>query len=524
MNSPTRNNDEHGKKTGLHEIWTTDDQMKSYREMIETSHQGIIVSSPDRTILFANSPVALIFGYDSVDEFMGLDSTRHILANHELKRLDEKRKARFERTEVSDISSYDGRRKDGSTIRVQEISRLVEWCGMPAIEARITDNSELWRTQKLLEEAQKHIGAIFDNIPIMLCLKGTDGRFKQANERFAEWHGVAVHDIPGVTSHELMLEDRANAVEDIDRKVIETGEVIIEEIESELQESESGSGRIFQMIKFPIQDAGGNVTAVGTAMMDITVQKEAQGALQAALQDAERANQAKSEFLASMSHELRTPLNAIIGFSEMITEEVWGTIGNDRYHEYLVDIHGSGHHLLHLVNDILDLEKIEAGQFDLHESDVNTDELLTYCLRMIKGRKESSSISFLYEAPAGLPLVRADERILRQIVLNPLANAVKYNNTEGTITLSAYMNEENGISIVVSDTGIGISAEHISVVLEPFGQARTNAHLSHEGTGLGLSLSKQLIRLHGGTLELESEVGKGTTVTIKLPPERIISG
>ena len=237
---------------------------------------------------------------------------------------------------------------------------------------------------------------------------------------------------------------------------------------------------------------------------------------------AEKADHAKTDFLASMSHELRTPLNAIIGFSEMITEEVLGAIGNDRYQEYMLDIHNSGHHLLHLVNDMLDLAKIEAGQLALYESDVNIDDLLISCLRMIKGRKEASSISFFYERPDDLPMVRVDERLLKQIVLNPLTNAVKYNQEGGTITLSAFVNTGNGISIVVADTGVGIAEEHMDLVMEPFSQVHADAHLSHEGTGLGLSLSKQLIELHDGTLELESEIGKGTTVTICLPAERII--
>tara|TARA_R110000787_G_scaffold23762_3_gene67714 strand:- start:129584 stop:131068 length:1485 start_codon:yes stop_codon:yes gene_type:complete len=261
---------------------------------------------------------------------------------------------------------------------------------------------------------------------------------------------------------------------------------------------------------------------IATLYTDITELKRAEEDLQNALVVAERANHAKSDFLACMSHELRTPLNAIIGFSEMIMEQVLGAIENDRYHEYMLDIHNSGRHLLHLVNDVLDLEKIEAGQFALHEDDVNIDDLLIYCLRMIKGRKEASSISFHYETPDDLPMVRVDERLLKQIVLNPLANAVKYNQKGGAITLSAHVNADNGLSIVVADTGVGIAEEHMQEVMEPFGQVRANALLSHEGTGLGLSLSKQLVQLHGGTLELESEIGKGTTVTVCLPAERII--
>jgi len=275
--------------------------------------------------------------------------------------------------------------------------------------------------------------------------------------------------------------------------------------------------RSIRMFRAPTAEGG----LVGV-FNDITEQKLADENLREALVNAEQANQAKTDFLASMSHELRTPLNAIIGFSEFIYEETLGAIENEKYQEYIGDIHNSGHHLLHLINDVLDLSKIEAGQLSLYESEVNIDELLNYCLRMIKGRKEAATISFEYQPPNEPIMVRGDERVLKQIVLNPLANAVKYNDVGGSITVSIDHNSDLGVSIVVRDNGVGIAPEHIPVVLEPFGQARTNAHISHEGTGLGLSLSRQLIELHGGTLDLESEIGMGTVVTIKLPPDRVI--
>jgi len=261
---------------------------------------------------------------------------------------------------------------------------------------------------------------------------------------------------------------------------------------------------------------------VATLYTDITELKLVQTDLENALVDIERANQAKSEFLACMSHELRTPLNAIIGFSEIIAEGTLGPIENKKYREYMRDIHSSGHHLLHLVNDALDLEKIETGHLDLYESEVDLDDLLNHCLRMIKGRTEASSLSFVYDSPADLPMVRADKQRLKQIVLNPLENAMKYNREGGSVALSVRVDPANDVSIIVEDTGVGIAEEDLPLVMEPFGQVRTNAHVSHEGTGLGLPLTKQLVQLHGGTLDIRSEVGKGTAVAIRLPAERTI--
>lgn len=237
---------------------------------------------------------------------------------------------------------------------------------------------------------------------------------------------------------------------------------------------------------------------------------------------AAEANQTKSEFLSHMSHELRTPLNAVIGYSQMITGGVHGPIGNDKYLEYQNDILTSGYHLLHLVNDVLDISKIEAEEFELYDAEVNVDELLTYCIRMIKGRTETRSVSFQYTPPESTVNILADDRVAKQIILNLLTNAAKYNVENGKACLSVVMKDDRSLAIVVVDTGVGISANDIPKVLEPFGQARIDAHRTHEGTGLGLPLSKKLIELHGGTLELESEIGKGTVATVTFPQGRLI--
>jgi signal transduction histidine kinase len=241
------------------------------------------------------------------------------------------------------------------------------------------------------------------------------------------------------------------------------------------------------------------------------------------LLEADKANRAKSEFLANMSHELRTPLNAIIGFSDILRQQLFGPVGNDRYADYVKDINDSGQHLLAIINDILDLAKAEAGKLALHESELDIRNPLEDAVRMCRGRAAIAGVDLSF-ATAGSPIFAyVDERLLRQIVLNLLTNAVKFTKEHGKVTLSASSNPERGIFIRVADTGIGIAPEDISRVIRPFEQVETVLSRHHGGTGLGLPLTSKLTELHGGQLTIESQVGRGTTVTVWLPPDRLRS-
>ncbi len=246
--------------------------------------------------------------------------------------------------------------------------------------------------------------------------------------------------------------------------------------------------------------------------------------LRLARDEARLANAAKSNFLAIMSHELRTPLNAIIGFADIIKKELFGPLGDAKYREYILDIEQNAEHLLSLVNDILDLSKIEAGRLELDEDDVDICESVEACLRLVREHAMSGRVALAVDMPADLPRLVADRRAIRQVLLNLLSNAVKFTAEGGSVTVSARLASGQGMILTVADTGIGIAEADIETAMAPFGQVDSSHARKAEGTGLGLPLVKQLVELHGGTLELESQPGAGTEVRVILPSERVIAG
>jgi two-component system cell cycle sensor histidine kinase PleC len=241
----------------------------------------------------------------------------------------------------------------------------------------------------------------------------------------------------------------------------------------------------------------------------------AQHAAEQARSTAERANRAKTRFLANMSHELRTPLNAIIGFSEIMKSELLGPILSDRYREYIRDIHVSGKHLLALISDILDMSKIEAEKFTLHPAPVDIAQVAEGCGRMMQVRAVKANLALVLDTHGDLNIV-ADERAVNQMLLNLLSNAIKFTPAGGLVTLRARP-EGNMIVLQVIDTGIGIKPENLPALGERFAQVDNVYTRTLEGTGLGLAISRGLAQLHGGSLQIDSVVGKGTTVTVRLP-------
>ena len=245
--------------------------------------------------------------------------------------------------------------------------------------------------------------------------------------------------------------------------------------------------------------------------------------LEAARDSAEAANAAKSEFLANMSHELRTPLNAILGFSEVIRDQAFGPVGSVKYREYAKDIHESGQHLLDLINDILDLSKIESGENALYEELVEVPKAVESIRRLVLPRGEAAAVEIRLALDDHLPLLRADVRALKQILVNLLTNAIKFSHPNGQVTLEASCAEESGFVFRVIDEGVGMAPEDIPKALAKFGQIDSGLNRKYEGTGLGLPLTKALVEQHGGSLEVQSRLGEGTRVTVRFPAERIVS-
>jgi PAS domain S-box-containing protein len=266
----------------------------------------------------------------------------------------------------------------------------------------------------------------------------------------------------------------------------------------------------------PLHDDAGKLIHFVGILQDVTNRIRTEENLREAKDQAEVANRAKSEFLANVSHELRTPLNAILGFTEIMQLEMFGPLGAPQYHIYAKDVHDSGQLLLDIINDILDLSKIEAGRMELFPEAVEARDVFEACLRLVSGRAQASGVVLEPDLPRDLPKIRVDPRAVRQMLTNLLTNAVKFTPKGGRVALTARLDGDQ-VELKVADTGIGIAPKDIAKVLEPFGQADNPHSRRQQGTGLGLPIVKALAEQSGGSFHLESRVDAGTTVALRLP-------
>ena len=374
-------------------------------------------------------------------------------------------------------------------------------------------NNKLQELSMQDEKSLRILSSAIDQSPSIMFITDANGIIEYVNHKFSEMIGYSADEVIGQNPRILKTEDTLPEVHADLWRTIKSGREWRHEIKDKCKD-----GKEFWAYATiaPIYSTEGELTHFVAVHENITERKEAELAIRKAKEEAETANKAKSTFLASMSHELRTPLNAIIGFSDLIKCEIFGPVKPPQYLGYANDIYESGSHLLSLVSEVLDMSKVESGEFDIYTENLVLQDMIKDTLVMSKLQIEKAKLNLNIDIPTDLPHVMADRRTIKQILINLLTNSIKFTPKGGTITIHV-SKAADMIAVSVIDTGIGMEKENIERALEPFVQIERENNTYHEGTGLGLPLCKHFAELNGGIFSLESEKGKGTTATFTLP-------
>jgi PAS domain S-box-containing protein len=414
--------------------------------------------------------------------------------------------------------------QDGDRLLVEGRLFRIPWNGEQAlvlmlVPAASDDRRRTAEAARRLAEAEaQELGSILDIVADGVIVVDREGQLLSANRGAEALFGLAARDDTALSFADLFVaESRGVALDELKR--LARGDVAGKPVEGrEVTARGRSSGPIpLLMTMGRIGDDGEKFCAV---FRDLSQWKRSEQALTEARRQAEKASAAKSEFLAKISHEIRTPLNAIIGFSEVMMDERLGSIGNERYREYLKDIHSSGAHVVSLLNDLLDLSKIEAGKLDLHLASVDLNELTHQCVAIMQPQANRERIIIRSSHAEHLPQIEADARSLRQIVLNLLSNSIKFTGAGGQVIVSTALTDTGNVVLRVRDTGIGMSEQDIATALEPFRQLATSGRAGSGGTGLGLPLSKALAEANHASFAIRSAPNSGTLVEISFPPMR----
>jgi PAS domain S-box-containing protein len=485
--------------------------------MLDRLPAGILIHRGEQ-ILFANRSLLELAGYDDIATlresggFMRLFPGSPTLADSE------------EAGRVLVLST-----RAAGSLMVDVRSGPVEWEGAPASLVMLQPlpdgdpGERLRRTEAELRESDQRVHeleAILDTATDGVIVVDETGRILSLNRSAEALFGYDQREVVGDAITVLLAPESHIVALDYLEGLRAPG------VASLLNDGRDVMGRVRQGGSIPLFMTMGHVSEgpnrkFCAVLRDITAFKKAEGELLAAKRSAEEASAQKSDLLAKISHEIRTPLNAIIGFAEVMLEERFGPVGNERYKDYLKDVHASGAHVISLVNDLLDLAKIEAGRMELAFTSVSLNELVSSCVALLQPQAARERIVMRTSFASKLPPVVADERSMRQIVLNLVSNAIKFTDAGGQVIVSTAVTDRGEVAFRVRDTGIGMTEAEVEAALEPFRQLATAR--KRGGTGLGLPLTKALVEANRGALQISSHPNEGTLVEVLFPPTRVLA-
>lgn len=513
-----------------------------YSGLYDSAPAGYLTLAPDGLTRKANQTAATMLGVER-DSLLGTKLSRFVAPDNQDAFYKFRRTVCDKATQQSHDFTFV--RLDGAAFIVHAVGRAVGNARRPVEVWNLvfTDISELVRTRGQLALLSK---AINQNVDAILIADAA-GTITYVNQRFTELTGYSRAEAIGSSPGILKSSETPRSVYDAMWRTIRAGG----KWRADLMDRRKDGSRFWAHVTIsPIKDDDGTVSHFVMTHEDITERKRLEGqtkrqllhyvgeverarSLATAQADslvtmagelskqkeiAEQANRAKSEMLANVSHELRTPLNAIIGFADMMRHEILGPIGVEKYRGYTTDIVASGLHLLEIINDILDISAIEAGKTTLEKEEVKVGPLVDSVLTLVRDRARLGGVALRVNLETELRPLLADPRRMKQILINLLSNAVKFTPSGGSVTLKAFASKpDGGLVFQIADTGVGMDEAGLAKAMQPFGQVDGGLNRTHEGTGLGLPLTRALIELHGGSLALESALGRGTTVSIYLP-------
>ncbi len=491
--------------------------------LLENSFEAVLVTDIKGQILYTNPAVSRNFGYRLEDLYsqsiFDVFTVSEDDQNKLLKICDKDSLPDAEIILPGLIKS-----RSGDEIDVQLRSFVTETSTQRQFTFLVRDISTRVSISRELASSQQLMGSIVAGVGDAIIATDQEGYLTLFNRGAEDTFGYRADDILGEHLDSLIPEehrgDHRTYMASFDAGAIDTRGMGTRGAISGLRQN----GEVFPAEATIMKIGEGEQQTFAAVVRDVSERIKVQNQLREAKDMAEIASQMKSSFLANMSHELRTPLNAIIGFSEFITEEHLGPIAHPKYREYIGDILDSGRHLLTIVNDILDLSRVEAGEIQLNETVVCVRQSILSAYRFVKRQAKVKNITLDANLSDDLPYLFADERLVKQVIINLATNAVKFTPDGGAIKAEVRrVDGDNGIAIVISDTGIGIAKDDIERVIKPFEQCEASYTKTIEGTGLGLSLARSLMHLHGGELSIESEVGLGTSVVLTFPVDRVVT-